>query len=121
MDVAPVEVMYRGRPVYFAGERTFNPWSISLYNDNDFVLRKAFENWVNAISAPSSTAGIVAPSLYQVQLGVQQLDRNDQVVAEYNLIDAFPTSIGEIQLSWDQNNQIQEYNVTFNYNYFDRV
>jgi hypothetical protein len=121
MDVAPVEVMYRGRPVYFAGERTFNPWTITLYNDNNFVLRTAFENWINAMSSPDSTTGIIAPSSYQEQLSVQQLDRNDQVVAEYSLIDAFPTSVGEIQLSWDQNNQIQEYTVTFSYNYFNRV
>ncbi len=121
MDVEPIQIMYRGRPVNFAGERIFSPWSISLYNDNDFVLRSAFENWVTAISSPGSTTGAVAPNTYQVQLGVQQLDRNDQVIAEYSLIDAFPTSVGELQLSWDSNNVIQEYNVTFSYNYFNRV
>lgn len=121
MEVGNVEVMYRGRPVNFAGERTFSPWQVTLYNDNDFILRSAFENWVTSISSPGSTTGEVSPSNYQVQLSVQQLDRNDAVVAEYQIIDAYPTSVGEISLSWDSNNQIQEYNVTFQYNYFNRV
>ena len=121
MDIGDIEIMYRGRPVHFAGERTFSPWSVSLYNDNDFIVRTAFENWVEAISNSGSTTGAVAPNTYQAQMNVQQLDRNDVVVAEYQLIDAYPTSVGEIQLSWDANNQIQEYNVTFVYNYFNRV
>ena len=121
MDVGDIEIMYRGRPVHFAGERTFAPWSVTLYNDNDFILRSAFENWVTGISAPGSTSGAVAPNTYQVQMTVQQLDRNDLVVAEYQIIDAYPTSVGELSLSWDANNQIQEYNVTFAYNYFTRV
>jgi hypothetical protein len=121
MDVGDIEVMYRGRQVHFAGERTFSPWLVSLYNDNDFQVRSAFERWMEGISNAGSTTGAVSANTYQVQIEVHQLDRNDITVAKYQLVDAYPTSIGEITLGWDQNNAIQEYNVTFVYNYFNRV
>lgn len=117
--VAPIEVMYRGRPVKFAGERTFQSWTITLYNDNDFVVRDAFENWVNAMSRAESTNGELLPSAYQVDMEVYQLDRNDKQLKKYIFRDAFPTNVSDIPLSWDANNQIQEYSVTFEYNFWE--
>lgn len=119
--VAPIEVMYRGRPVKFAGERTFQSWTITLYNDNDFIVRDAFENWVNAISRAESTNGTLLPSAYQVDMEVYQLDRNDRQLKKYIFRDAFPTNVSDIPLSWDANNQIQEYSVTFEYNFWQSV
>ena len=118
-DIADIEVMYRGRPVHFAGERTFQPWTISVYNDNDFIVRDAFENWVNAISRADSTNGTLLPSAYQVDLEVYQLDRNDRQLKKYIFRDAYPTNVDAISLSWDENNRIQEYNVTFQYNFWE--
>lgn len=120
-SVAPIEVMYRGRPVNFAGERTFQPWTVTLYNDNDFIVRDAFENWVNEISRAESTNGVLLPSAYQVDMEVYQLDRNDKQLKKYIFRDAFPTNVSDIQLSWDANNQIQEYSVTFVYNFWEPV
>lgn len=118
-QVAPIEVMYRGRPVNFAGERTFSPWNITLYNDNDFIVRDAFENWVNEISRSDSTNGVLNPADYQVDMEVYQLDRNDNELKKYIFRDAFPVNVSDIQLSWDANNQIQEYNVQIVFNYFE--
>lgn len=120
-DVSEIEVMYRGRPVYMAGERTFQPWTVSVYNDGDFVLRNAFEDWVQGISNAEATNGVLLPAAYQVDLEVHQLDRNDAVLQKYKLVDAFPLSVSDMQLSWDQNNQIQEYSVSFRFNYFTKV
>jgi len=117
-DIADIPVMYRGREVHFAGERTFQPWTISIYNDNEFTVRSAFENWVNAISKADSTNGIMQPSIYQAQLEVHQLDRSDQTMQRYRFHDAYPINVSEIQLAWEANNQIQEFNVTFAYNYW---
>lgn len=116
--VADIEVMYRGRPVHFGGERQFQPWTVTLYNDNDFIVRDAFENWVNAISNAESTNGVLLPAAYQVDMEVYQLDRNDRPLKKYIFKDSYPTDVGDIQLSWDANNQIQEYSVTFVHNYW---
>jgi hypothetical protein len=116
--LSEVEVMYRGRPVYFAGERQFAPWSISVYNDNDFIVRNAFEAWIDSMQNSENTNGIQQPALYQVDMSVIQTDRNDVEVKRYLFKDAFPTDVGQIQLDWEQNNQIEMFDVTFRYNFF---
>jgi hypothetical protein len=119
-DVADIETWFRGRAVHFAGERTFQPWGISIYNDNDFTVRNAFEKWVEEISHGKDTNGLMVPLTYQTELVVQQLDRSDQVIKSYRFVDAYPTNVGAIQLSWDANNQIQSYDVNFVYNYWQQ-
>ena len=116
--VGDITVMYRGRPVHFAGEREFEPWSIEVYNDNDFIVRNAFESWVDTMANSDTTHGAMYTQIYQVDMQVQQLDRNDQIVKEYTFHDAFPLSVGQIQLDWDDSNVIERFPVTFQYNYF---
>lgn len=116
--VGDTEIKYRGRQVHFAGERDFQPWEVTVYCDNDFVVREAFENWAFAIQSTDSTSGTQSPSAYQVDMTVQQLDRMDRVVKEYTFHDAWPSEIGNIALDWDQNNSIETFNVTFTYNFW---
>ena len=116
--VEDIAVSYRGRPVHFAGERTFAPWSVSIYNDENFQLRNTMERWSNLILNYTATNGLVAPSDYQVDMSVFQLNRNDQVIKEYRFFDAYPTAVGQIQLDFDANNQIELFDVEFTYNYF---
>lgn len=116
--VSDVAVSYRGRPVHFAGEREFEPWTIEIYNDNDFIVRNAFESWVDTIQNAESTNGVLLPMMYQVDMQVHQLDRNDAVVKEYTFKDAWPLTVGSIQLDWEANNQIEVFPVTFQYNYW---
>ena len=33
--ITPIELLYRGRQVHMAGERTFQPWTVTIYNDVD--------------------------------------------------------------------------------------
>lgn len=116
--IEPISVLYRGRPVNFAGERTFQPWTVSIYNDTNFNIRNALEQWSNGIQNNGSTTGIVNPLNYQVDLAVYQLDRNGATIKTYNFIDAFPSEVGDIQLGYDQGNAIETFNVTFQYNYW---
>lgn len=119
--ISTVPISYRGRPVKFAGEREFQPWTIDIYTDTDFVVRDAFEAWVDTMQRSSSTSGALRPISYQTDLQVQALDRNDRVSKTYRFIDAFPTEVGPIALDWDNNNQIATFQVTFEYNYFESV
>ena len=116
--IEPISVLYRGRPVNFAGERTFQPWTIAVYNDTNFNIRNALEQWSNGIQNNGATTGIVNPLNYQVDLSVHQLDRNGATVKTYKFVDAFPTEVGDIQLGYDQGNAIETFNVTFMYNYW---
>lgn len=116
--VDPITVQYRGRPVKFAGERRFNPWTIQVYNDNDFGIRNAFEVWSNGIQNVSSTDGRIEPRDYQVDFNVYQLDRHGNTIKEYKFFDGFPIIVSEIQLNYENVNQIEVFTVTFEYNYW---
>jgi hypothetical protein len=113
-----VPVMYRGRAVNLAGERTFAPWSISVYNDTTFSIRNAMEVWSDGILNMGQTNGRVNPRDYQVDLLVHQLDRNGATVKTYKFVDAYPTSVGQIALDYESNNQIELFDVEFTYNYW---
>lgn len=116
--ISDVPISYRGRIVHVAGERTFAPWTITVLNDTGFTIRNALERWSSRIMDYNSTEGITIPQNYQKDLLVTQLDRNGEKLKQYKFIDAYPSSVGEIQLSYDTNDQVEEYQVEFIYNYF---
>ena len=113
-----IQVLYKGRPVNFAGERNFAPWTVSIYNDTTFNIRNAMEQWQAGIQSYSSTDGRTNPRDYQVDLQVHQLDRSGAIIKSYKFVDAFPTNIGPIALDYDQQNQIEQFDVEFQFNYF---
>lgn len=91
---------------------------MDIYVDTDFGLRSVFEKWIEAMQNGSSTGGAITPSLYQAQMKITALDRNDKEVKTYTFIDAFPTDVGAMAVDFDTNNQIGLFTVTFDYNYF---
>ena len=62
--VAEIPVPFRGRILKVAGDRTFEPWTVTIINDEDFNLRSAFEGWMNSINDLSHATGITNPSSY---------------------------------------------------------
>lgn len=112
-----IPMAYRGRPVNFAGERSFAPWNITVINDGDFLVRNAFERWSDAIANFDSTNGLVDPTQYQIEASVIQLDRNGNALKNYKFFDVYPTEIGQIALSYE-NPQIETFDVTLMYNYY---
>lgn len=116
--VENMQILYRGRQVNFAGERAFAPWSVTIYNDTTFSIRNAMEKWSDGIMNNAQTNGRTNPRDYQVDLQVTQLDRNGAAVKTYKFHDAYPTTIGAITLDYDSNNQIEVFEVEFNYNYW---
>ena len=91
---------------------------MSIYNDTNFNIRNALEKWSDGIQNVDATTGVTNPLDYQVDLQVQQLDRNGSVIKTYTFIDAFPTEVGDIALGYDQGTAIETFNVTFLYNFW---
>ena len=113
-----IPVLYRGRPVNFAGERTFQPWTVTVYNDTTFNIRNALEQWQSGIQNYDTTNGRVNARDYQVDLSVHQLDRNGASIKTYKFVDAFPTAISAIGLDYEQQNAIEQFDVELTYNFF---
>lgn len=120
-DLENVQLHYRGRQVNFAGERSFSPWSVSVYTDTSFNIRNALEQWNDGIQNYDTTFGRTAPADYQVDMNVHALDRSGAIIKSYRFYDAWPMSIGAIGLDMDANSAIGQFDVTFQYNYFTSV
>ena len=127
--VASIDVPFRGRIFKVSGDRTFDPWSITVINDNDFAIRKVMEDWMQHIAQYKDASGTTDPTSYMASATVQQLSRSSSTVGatsgsgvvvarEYTFQDIFPTSVSAIDLSADSSNAIEEFTVEFQVNYW---
>ena len=114
-----VAVDFRGRKLNIAGDRTFEPWSITVLNDTDFKLYRGFERWMNGINNMTDNEGLTNPVDYQVDAFVDQLDRNGNTIKSYTLRGVFPTEVAPIELTYDEATAIEEFAVTLAYQYFE--
>ena len=119
MTIGIVNVPFRGRNIKIAGDRTIAEWSVTAYNDTNFKLRNAFERWQNGINNMTYNEGLTNPVDYQVDAFVDHLDRNGNTIKSYTLRGAFPTALSAIDLSYDEATAIEQFDVTFNYQYFE--
>ena len=129
-NLGSIEIPFRGRTLKVAGDRTFDDWTVTIINDEDFKLRTAFERWSNVMSRLDDATGVTNPSSYMTDGYVQQLGRGGQVgtgtpsegessiLRSYKFFDVFPITVGEIALSYDTTDTLEEFDVTFRYQYF---
>jgi len=125
-NLGVIEVPFRGRTVKIAGDRTFDTWSATFFNDKDFKLRTFFEQWANSINThEGNTSPLFTPNAssgYTADLGVKQLEKDatdeGSVLRTYNLKYSFPTNVSQIDVAYDSNDQIEEFTVEFQYSYF---
>ena len=92
--------------------------TFTVINDTDFSLRNAFERWQNGINNHTDNEGLTNPADYQVDLFVDQLDRNGSTIKSYTIRGAYPTAVAAITLSYDTDS-IEEFTVTMAYQYFE--
>jgi len=116
-----IDVPFRGRILKMAGDRTFEEWTVTIINDTDFAVRNALERWSNGINAHSTNTGLVSPINYEADLKIEQLDRNGDSLKEYVFRGAFPNEIAPIDVSYETVDAIEEFTVTFTYQYFEAL
>ena len=115
-----ITVPFRGRNIYIAGDRTFDDtWTTTFLNDTDFMVRNAMERWSNGINDFANNTGVIAPSDYQTDLQVDQLDRDDTVLKTYIFRSAWPTTVSQIDLSTEEATAIETFDVTWRYQHFE--
>jgi hypothetical protein len=123
--IGAVEVPFRGRTFKVAGDRTIDPWTVTIINDEDFKYRNAFESWTEFIAKLNNNIGATSPDSYMKDAKVYQLGRGSRaesvnnsgsanaVLKQYTFESIFPTSVSPIDLSYDSSNAIEEFTVEF--------
>lgn len=116
--IGVVEVPYFGRMVKLAGNRTFAEWTVSILNDEDFVVRNQIEEWMSSINKHETNLAVDLYDGYSFDGTVLQYGKTGDVIKSYNFVGMFPTDLSPIELDWGSNDTIEEYSVTFTYQYW---
>ena len=95
--------------------------------DDAFALRSAYEKWIeltNGVDANTASADIVDT---WVNIQITQLDKFGGSGAadattltelrKYTLVQAFPVSVSQVSLAYDNNDSYEEFDVEFAYQY----
>ena len=126
-NLGVIEVPFRGRTVKIAGDRTFDTWTATFFNDKDMKIRSYFEQWLESMNTHE---GNYSPNFiptreadgYMAEVKVKQLEKHGaeggQVLREYTLKHAFPTNVSQIDLAYDSNDQVEEFTVEWQYSYW---
>jgi hypothetical protein len=117
-----IEVPYFGRRTKVAGtSRTYENWSVTVINDEDFLIRQALETWssqINTFQGNIRGFGTAAPAEYQSRAQVIQYGQTGNVICTYTFENIFPLTVGAIELNWENDNAIEEFTVEFSLDYW---
>ena len=139
-NLGSIDVPFRGRILKVAGDRTYDTWTVTVINDEDFKIRSVFEQWINLISRATNNTGVTNPGSYMTSADVYQYGRGVDTASRttttsastgdqptlstgsplraYKFVDIFPTNVSAIDLSYDSTDTIEEFTVEFQVQYW---
>lgn len=124
MPLESIRVPYQGRSIKVAGDREFPDWTVRIINDEDFSIRVALEKWSDSINTLEGNRMLnTFPMGYKTSATVRQYSKGGPgegavPLRAYKLHGIFPVNVDAMVVDWDAQNQIQEFDVTFAYDYW---
>lgn len=115
-DLGIIPVFYFGRQMKLAGDRTFGEWTVNIINDEDFLIRNAMEEWSNKINRLERNIRDI--NRYKSVATVTQYAKDGSKIRAYEFNGIFPSNIAPIDLDWSTTDQIESFQVTFQYDYW---
>lgn len=115
--VESVPVGYFGRDIKVSGDRTFPDWNVNIINDEDFAVRDMLERW--STYQNSMVSNLRRDRDYKKTAYITQYGKEGNVLRRYEMVGVFPTLVGPIELSWDNKNQIETFDATFAFDWWD--
>tara|TARA_B100001113_G_C20977600_1_gene564597 strand:- start:137 stop:715 length:579 start_codon:yes stop_codon:yes gene_type:complete len=129
-----IEVPFRGRTLKIAGDRTFEPWTITVMNDSAFRIRTTFEKWASSIQAynenftaaaglgddDDSTGYFADMKVHQLSRGIKTGD-SPKILKSYKFFNCFPSNIAAIDLDFGNNDAVEEFTVELQVQYWTPI
>jgi len=133
-QVNPIRIPYRGRILKWAGDRLYFPWTIRILDEEGNksaidTLWKAFHKWSDYINTHQTNIHNTPGGLEfenwtanwtfdQVNGKEDSADGGGNTIKTINLFGLWPTTIGPIGLDANSIDQVVEFTVTFEYQYY---
>ena len=134
--------MNGGRRLKIGGDRVFTEWTSTVLNDEKFILRSVLEKWQNDIvktnyeitsslgnrsaaiggsgEAAASSGTTTVGGLYgTVEIFQLKEDGSSDLGGGYKLVNCWPSDISQIDLSYDTTDAVEDFTVTWTYDYYE--
>jgi len=126
-----IDLKYKGRSIPIKGQTKYTQtWDCTFYLTEDHGLKKAFENWIEALDQHHNYNDAVNEAVrrtqknhnknaYTTQLKINQRNFSDERdTIEYTLLNAYPTEVSQVQTNYESRGELLEFTVTFSYSHF---
>lgn len=136
-SISSISISYFGREIKVAGTRTFPDWSITVINDENFRIRNNLEIWMSGLNSHVNNrraAALSTGASYQADAWVYQYSKSGGnpplagaptgpafPIKSYRFVGMFPIDVAPIDLDWGMGDQIEEFSVTFAYQWWESV
>ena len=121
LTVTPIERQYFGRTVKIPGDMVFGDLSTTIINTEDFSLRDPLEQWMDKINSTSTNYGYSNNNSTFGSVTLTQYDKKGKSLLTWEFVDCWPQTISEIALSHDTASDIEQFDVTWAYNYYTQA
>ena len=118
LTLTPIERQYFGRTVKIPGDLVFADLTTTIINTEKYNVRNELEKWmehingsVDNMSQSDSNFGTGTATLTHYQKGGAS-------TMVYTFVGIWPTALGEIALSYDTASDVEQFDVTWAYNYY---
>ncbi len=125
-NIAPLAVNYAGRAYKWHGFRTYDLWTVTVINDENFKIRNNMMSWMrylageldgNRSTAYGDPSNSSSGGWFDGQATVTQIGTDGSDKKTYKLHNLWPTELGEIAVDWSSD-AIEEYTIGFAYDYW---
>ena len=121
LTVTPIERQYFGRTVKIPGDMVFGDLSTTIINSQDYSLRKVLEKWMDTMNSTGGNLGYSDSTSGFGTVTLTQYAKAGKSLLTWTFVDAWPQTISEIALSYDTASDIEQFDVTWAYNYYTQT
>lgn len=121
-NIGIIPVTYFGREIKVAGNRTFPELTVTIINDEDFKIRNVMERWMTKLNSHVENLrsfDFDSAVEYGCDGFVRQYGKAGDQIKMYKFVGCWPTNVSAIDLDWGANDQIEEYQVTFAFQWWE--
>jgi len=119
--IGTIEVPYMGRKIKIAGDRTYEPWTVTILGDESFDIHTALYEWQKAINDPVLNTGASNNETLKEDITITMVNRDGSDGISYKLVGVWPSTVAPIELGWENNDAVVEFEVTFEVDYIEKV
>lgn len=111
------EILHNSAPFKIPYSSSYDPITISFYNDQNMDTRRYFDIWQAAIiNFSNNTTNFYSEYTSDIRMYIQNDEGED--IYGILLVEAFPMGISIMDLSYSSTNQLLPSSVTFSYKYW---